>query len=92
VFALNELSHTYNIKKYVEVREKYEKECLQQGKPINPADRSWIDTNQKFAHSKTDKLETELKTYKNNLIKESIRVSIMSHFIRTIFMLNIDGT
>ena len=48
---------------------------------LDPADRestpdlAWIDTVKKQNKVETDKLEMELKGYKNNLIKESIRVS-----------------
>ena len=42
----------------------------------NP-DLHWIDTVKKENKVKTDKLEMELKGYKNNLIKESIRVCLI---------------
>jgi COP9 signalosome complex subunit 1 len=37
-------------------------------------DRQWADQLQKVVKSETDRLEHELRGYKNNLIKESIRV------------------
>ena len=37
-------------------------------------DLDWIDRMKKQVKSATDKMELELKGYKNNLIKESIRV------------------
>ncbi len=35
----------------------------------------WAERQTKIVKAETDRLETELRTYKNNLIKESIRVS-----------------
>ena len=37
-------------------------------------DVEWIERTRKRVKVETDKMETELKGYKNNLIKESIRV------------------
>jgi len=37
-------------------------------------DQSWIDKTNKQNEAETQRLEAELKGYKNNLIKESIRV------------------
>lgn len=43
----------------------------------NP-DLGWIDRMTKQTKGETDRLELELKGYKNNLIKESIRVSFLA--------------
>ena len=46
-------------------------------------DLAWISHVKKQTKVETDKLEMELKGYKNNLIKESIRVSpVLSFFSR----------
>ncbi|KAL9110003.1 MAG: hypothetical protein Q9227_005342 [Pyrenula ochraceoflavens] len=37
-------------------------------------DRAWIDQKSKTTKAETDRLERELKGYKNNMIKESIRM------------------
>jgi hypothetical protein len=37
-------------------------------------DKTWIENAARMAKSGTERLEAELKNYKNNLIKESIRV------------------
>lgn len=37
-------------------------------------DTKWIEHTQKVVKAETDRLEHELRGYKNNLIKESIRV------------------
>ena len=38
-------------------------------------DVEWVERTRKRVKVETDKMETELKGYKNNLIKESIRVN-----------------
>lgn len=43
--------------------------------PEAQPDNAWIERTQKMARAETDRLEHELRGYKNNLIKESIRVS-----------------
>ncbi len=51
---------------------------LQQVAPGDPdaiVDAAWVDRMSKQVNMETDRLEQELKGYKNNLIKESIRVS-----------------
>lgn len=40
---------------------------------IPPLDNVWIDTRTKQTALKTEKLDTDLKNYKANSIKESIR-------------------
>lgn len=42
--------------------------------PEAKRDESWIETTERTNKAETTRLETELKGYKNNLIKESIRV------------------
>jgi len=44
-------------------------------------DEDWIEQTSKTVRLKTEKLEAELKSYKNNMIKESIRVCIRHLFI-----------
>ncbi len=41
-------------------------------------DEEWIDHTTKAVTSATERMELELKGYKNNLIKESIRVCLIS--------------
>ena len=48
--------------------------------PEAKLDTIWIERTNKIVKAETDKLEQELKGYKNNLIKESIRVM---HIIRS---------
>lgn len=42
-------------------------------------DSAWVDRTNRQVKAESDRLETELKGYKNNLIKESIRVCISEH-------------
>ena len=43
-------------------------------------DTVWVDSTLKSTKAESERLELELKGYKNNLIKESIRVSFMFFF------------
>jgi COP9 signalosome complex subunit 1 len=44
------------------------------------ADLAWMEKKDKQNKAETTRLEHELKGYKNNLIKESIRVSFPCHY------------
>lgn len=46
--------------------------------PDSVPDQAWMDRMKKQVKAETDKMELELKGYKNNLIKESIRVCCSS--------------
>lgn len=56
-------------------------ETVEQLRLLNPSlpethiDQSWVEQSTRGAKQTTERLEAELKNYKNNLIKESIRVS-----------------
>lgn len=53
-------------------------EMLRAAAPSEPEaqlDRAWVETTEKSNKAETHRLEAELKGYKNNLVKESIRVS-----------------
>jgi len=41
---------------------------------VTPLDAQWIETTSKKAALKLEKLDTDLKNYKSNSIKESIRL------------------
>ena len=43
--------------------------------PDASLDHLWLSTTKKQVKAETDRMELELKGYKNNLIKESIRVA-----------------
>jgi COP9 signalosome complex subunit 1 len=56
-------------------------ECLRIAAPSEPEanlDMAWLDNQERVNQIETNRLLTELKGYKNNLIKESIRVSFFS--------------
>ena len=58
-------------------RYEYAVSCLREIAPNDPdasPDVAWIESTKAQVKRNTDTLELELKTYKNNLIKESIRV------------------
>lgn len=44
---------------------------------VIPQDTEWVENTSKSNTREKDKLETELKTYSSNMIKESIRVRLM---------------
>ncbi len=59
--------------------------ALQEVAPQDPdaaVDQAWIDRTKKQVKAETDKMELELKGYKNNLIKESIRVCAARKLVR----------
>jgi COP9 signalosome complex subunit 1 len=70
--ALSELESTRNVNLYVKV--------LDQIRALNPSEidemvvNEWISQTRKSNQATLAKLESELRNYKNNLIKESIRV------------------
>jgi COP9 signalosome complex subunit 1 len=43
---------------------------------VIPVDTEWVEATANRNNRERDKLETELKTYSSNMIKESIRVSL----------------
>lgn len=51
--------------------------------PDATLDAAWIAKTQMEVNKETARLEAELKGYRNNLIKESIRVCITRHCIST---------
>jgi len=54
-------------------------ECLRIAAPDDPEanfDQAWLETTEQSNRAETFRLTAELKGYKNNLIKESVRVSL----------------
>lgn len=52
-------------------------ECIRVAAPTEPEsqwDPAWVENTEKANKMETARLEAELKQYKNNLVKESIRV------------------
>ena len=75
--ALDDLKKGSDVEKYSEALNKLNEALSIQRLPFYPPDTEWIETTKKFRVADSIRLEGELKTYKNNLIKESIR---MGHF------------
>jgi COP9 signalosome complex subunit 1 len=53
-------------------------DCIRIAAPSEPEakfDNAWVEGKERANKAETHRLEMELKGYKNNLIKESIRVS-----------------
>ncbi|KAJ3089637.1 cop9 signalosome complex subunit [Quaeritorhiza haematococci] len=73
--ALAEIKNTLNTTKYITVVNRLNEalNARNMGGQV-PVDQAWVETTQKLARAKTEKLEAELRSYKNNLIKESIRM------------------
>lgn len=80
--ALNHVQNTYNVAKYQEIHKKLVDAVGTSNLPditggthstVPPLDTQWIETKNKKAALKLEKLDTDLKNYKSNSIKESIR-------------------
>ena len=76
--ALQELrDHSLDHSRYISTATKLNEVLTAQGYPSFSIDSTWVDSTQKRAKSLLERLDVELKNYKNNLIKESIRVIIL---------------
>ncbi|XP_075557516.1 COP9 signalosome subunit 1b isoform X2 [Dermacentor variabilis] len=83
--ALTHVQNTYNIAKYQEIHKKLSEAVgstpnlpdvtgsSSSSGAVPPLDSQWIETRSKKAALKLEKLDTDLKNYKSNSIKESIR-------------------
>jgi hypothetical protein len=70
--AIADTKNGKNVEAYIETVGAFEK--LLPIDALAQLDTAWIENKTKKVKAETDRLEHELKTYKNNLIKESIRV------------------
>ncbi|KAI1435754.1 26S proteasome subunit RPN7-domain-containing protein [Xylaria sp. CBS 124048] len=71
-YAVSEAKKGRDIQRYKDAWE-----CLYEASPNEPEaqyDEAWVITTDKSNKALTHQLETELKGYKNNLVKESIRI------------------
>jgi len=73
--ALKEAKQGRNVDKYLELIWLAEQVAPQD--PLTIKDQDWIESTSRQVRAETTRLENELKGYKNNLIKESIRVSLV---------------
>ncbi|KAI9106133.1 26S proteasome subunit RPN7-domain-containing protein [Phlyctochytrium arcticum] len=69
--ALAEIKKTMDVNKYTNVYLKYQEA---RGEGADPIDQTWVETTRTAQRQKSERLERELKDYKINLIKESIRM------------------
>ena len=70
--AVAEAKGGYDVGRYKEAWD-----CVRKAAPGEPEairDEEWIEKSEQANKIETTRLETELKGYRNNLIKESIRV------------------
>jgi COP9 signalosome complex subunit 1 len=74
------LKQTLNFAKYTTVLSKLNEALTTKHAPPVPSDAQWVENAQRTSRSQTEKLENDLKTYKNNLIKESIRVGSRTYY------------
>ncbi|KAJ1555943.1 COP9 signalosome complex subunit 1, partial [Cladochytrium tenue] len=72
--ALVEIKQWLNVPRYLAVLELLNEDLKSRGLPETPADTAWVENVQRTVRSKTERLEAELRNYKTNLIKESIRM------------------
>lgn len=73
--AANEIVRsTFDVAKYSIVVNQLNDALGGTDKPPYPIDHDWVNQSSKTARLISERLETELKNYKSNLIKESIRV------------------
>ncbi|KAF2022118.1 PCI-domain-containing protein [Aaosphaeria arxii CBS 175.79] len=70
--AITEAKKGKNIKLYLSLVEDFAK--ISPSDPLAVTDSAWVDKKKRDVKEEQDKLEHELKAYKNNLIKESIRM------------------
>ena len=74
--AIAEAKRGKNVKLYTELVEEFA--AIAPEDPAALTDTTWATEKTKKVEAEKDKLEHELKSYKNNMIKESIRVSLAS--------------
>lgn len=77
--AITELMKGKDVQEYVDVVGDFQK--LAPNEPLAQINTAWATQQTQRNNTETNRLEHELKTYKNNLIKESIRVS--NNFVDT---------
>lgn len=73
--AVIEAQRGKDIRKYLEAQSHLE--TISPREPEAAKDEAWVNTMEKQNQAESARLEAELKGYKNNLIKESIRVGFL---------------
>ena len=72
--AIRQAKEGINVELYSSLVDEFAK--LLPDDPLAQKDAEWIQNQRRKAKTQTDRLEHELRQYRNNLIKESIRVRI----------------
>lgn len=72
--ALKDLLNTFDTDTYFRIAKKLNDALTAQGKNLFVVDTDWVAKTHKTASNKQERLEAELKNYKSNYIKESIRM------------------
>ncbi|KAF2461230.1 26S proteasome subunit RPN7-domain-containing protein [Lineolata rhizophorae] len=72
--GIKEVKEGFNTAVYLQLVEMLAK--VAPDDPLAEVDAEWMDDRIKMVKVLTDRLEGELKTYKNNMIKESIRMAL----------------
>lgn len=70
--AIQEVKQGLDVNLYLKLVESFHK--MVPSDPLGLVDVEWAENTTKFCKVETDRLEAELKQYRNNMIKESIRV------------------
>ncbi len=76
--AVAEAKHGSDLKSYEDALQMHRRSS-RSGDLDSQADQAWMEKKDKQNKAESTRLEHELKGYKNNLIKESIRVSPICH-------------
>lgn len=71
--ALTYVKQTFNVQLYQDIMKTMTEACIQNEIEPPPIDTTWMETTSKKAALKFEKLDSDLKNYKSNSIKESIR-------------------
>jgi COP9 signalosome complex subunit 1 len=70
--AITEVRNSSNAEEYAKLASQLQE--IAPNDPMATIDTNWVTTTTRRSMMETERLEAELKQYKNNLIKESIRV------------------
>ncbi|KAJ3292275.1 cop9 signalosome complex subunit [Borealophlyctis nickersoniae] len=72
--ALADLRQTQSTWRYQQVLQRLNEFLASRGQQPLPMDQAWFEATARACRAQAERLDSELKAYKNNLIKESIRM------------------
>lgn len=73
-------ANTNDTRKYEHIANQLNAALRTRNEPEVAVDKEWIQNTQRQTKATTEKLEAELRNYKNNMIKESIRVGFLKAY------------